>query len=97
MKVNDVRRTSSFVKIVDVLRNNSDIEVFFELGENIMPAIRFYFVSTLSSLVIEIKDHCRILRPSFGRCYILDTMSFPQTTGIPKGRYTTLGTYARTR
>src|SRR3954471_23479100 len=87
MQVNNPGRARAFMKVINVLGYYSDIEIRFQFREYFMTPIGFHLQSFLPALIVKFKNKSRILFPPFKGGYLHNIISFPQTIGISKGRY----------
>ena len=75
----DVRTTGAFVKVVDVLRNDRNTEVFFQLSQNEVTVVGLHFVQLQSTLVVELGNKIRVALPSLRGCNVFNAVLLPQS------------------
>ena len=79
------------MKVVDVLRNNRNTKVFFQLSQNEVSVVGLNIVQLQSTLVVEIGYKFRVALPSFWGCNVFNAVLLPQSVGIAKGVNTAFG------
>jgi hypothetical protein len=77
-------RTGHLVEIVDILGDNGDLVLLFELGHEAVTLVRLYAPALLTKHIIEISNKCRVGLPTFMGGYFLHRIILPKAIGITK-------------
>src|SRR5688500_13554818 len=89
-----IRRTSLFMQIVNILGDDHNIKILFQLSENLVPAVGFNFTSFFPALIVEFENQRLILSPALRLGHLHYIVTFPQPSRIAKSRDTSFRTNA---
>src|ERR1051326_7347281 len=96
MEVNYFRRPGSLMQVIDILRDDGDIEIFFQFSKPIMRCIGFCICYILTPHIIEVKYKLGVSSPCTGCSYFGYVIAFPETITIAKSFQAALRTDACT-
>ena len=94
MQMDDLRRASLLMQVVDILRNHGHIVLFFQSGHELMAIIRLYAPALLAKHVVEVCHQRRVGLPSFVGSHLGHGIFFPQPVGIAESLQSTFHRHA---
>ena len=80
VKVDDVRASSPFVQIVNVLRDDGNIVVLLEGSYEAVPFVGVRFQHSFALRGIESEHQLRVLFVALGRCHLFHRVLVPQSS-----------------
>lgn len=96
MQVRHARRAGTLVEIVDILRDDVDVEMLFEFRNGVVRRIGLLFEQFAPALVVEFDNRRAVVAQRLGRTHVLDTIGGPQSVGIAESGQTAVGTHSGT-
>ena len=77
VQVENIGGPASFVKVIDILGNDRNVEMSFQFGKRSVRIIWLNLMKLPLALVVKIKDELWIRRPSLRCSDLLNSISFP--------------------
>ena len=95
MQVCHVRRPGPLMQVVDILRNDLNIEPTFEFGNCTVTGIRLLLQHLPATHIVKFDYLSPVVLKSLRSANIFDTIIRPQTIRITESSQSTVGTYTR--
>ena len=95
MQVQHAAAAGAFVQVVDVLGDDADAVVFFQIRQCLMRGVRHGGGGGAAALVVKTDDGLRVAREGFGGADVFDAVSFPQAVAVAEGLQAALRADAR--
>ena len=77
MEMKDAGRAGTLMQVINILGDNSDLEVFLQFGQNLVRAIGLHFERFFPALIVELQDQPGVSSPCVRTRHILHPMTFP--------------------
>lgn len=94
MQVQNIGRPGTLVQIVYILRDDTHIEVLFQVYQPAVAGIWFGGKQFLAAFVVELVYQCRIAGKAIGTGHVHHGIIFPQTSGVTEGGDAAFGAHS---
>ena len=96
MQMDDLRRASLLVQVIDILRHHRHVVVLFQLSHQFVAFVRLHTPAFLAEHVVEISHQRGVVEPSLVGSHLLNGILLPQSVSIAESLQTTLHRHACT-
>jgi hypothetical protein len=97
VQVNDIGTACSLMQIIDILRDDGDLEYILKLVKSFVRGVWLNGENAFSTFVVKFENPRRVALPSIRGRYKRNGLTLPQTTRSAKGIEPALRAYASTR